>query len=129
MPKNFDIGRQARLKTEDERSFVLGGETFVAKQAIHPSALAAYDAISQADGVAATLDTVDDLVLTMIEDTDNAAGRYRAVRDNTADVITIEDLLDLVRWLVELQTGRPTGQPGDSSPGQTTTETPLTAVS
>lgn len=129
MPKNFDIGREARKKTEDERTFILGGETFVAKDGVHPSALAAYDAITEAAGVMATLATVDDLILAMIEDRDNAHARYRVIRDNTENVISVEDLLELVKWLVELQTGRPTGQPGDSSLGPPSTATPLTVAS
>jgi hypothetical protein len=127
--KNFDIGREARKKTEDQRSFTIGGETFVAKDGVHPSALAAYDAITESSGVAQTLATVDDLILAMIEDKDNAHERYRIVRANETDIISVEDLLELVRWLVELQTGRPTGQPGDSSPGAASTETQLTGVS
>ncbi len=129
MPKNFDIGRKARAKTEEDRTFILGGETFVAKDGVHPSALAAYDRITEAAGVMETLSTVDDLILAMVEDRDNAHARYRVVRDNTEDVVSVEDLLELVKWLVELQTGRPTGQPGDSSLGPQSTETPLTAVS
>lgn len=129
MSKNFDIGRKARAKTAEERTFTIGGETFVAKDGVHPSALAAYDAISDASGVGETLATVDDLIISMIEDNDNGHARYLAVRENTQDIVTVEDLLELVRWLVELQTGRPTGQPDDSSPGQPSTETPLTAVS
>lgn len=125
--KNFDSSRKARQKTEEERTFALGGHTFVAKKGVHPSALAAYDGIGDDTGVGETLEIVDDLILAMVEDRDGAHGRYLDLRADQDDPLTIEDLLELVKWLVEIQTGRPTGQPGDSSPGLTSTPTPSTA--
>lgn len=127
--KNFDTSRKARKRTHEERTFVLGGEEFVAKASLHPSAMAGYDSIDEDTKVNDVLDIVDELILESIEDTDNAHARYRVVRENRDDPVTVEDLTDLTKWLVEIQTGRPTGPPSVSEPTPPSTVTALTAVS
>lgn len=127
--KDFDKERKARQWPAAERTFLLGGETFVAKTGIHPSQFAGYDNIETAEGVKETLAIVDDLILAMIEPDDDSHGRYLQIRANMDDPITVEDLLELVKWLVEIQTGRPTGPPSASAPGQASTGTVSTAAS
>lgn len=51
----------------------------------------------------------------MIENVDHAHDRYRAARANDDDPIGMKDLTDLIQWLVEVQTGRPTELPPGSS--------------
>lgn len=127
--KNFDTERLAKKASEEDRTFVLGGETFVAKQSVHPSVLTAYDRIGKDSTITETLEVVDDCILQMTEARDDAHGRYLQVRANVDDPITVDDLLDIVKWLLEAQTDRPTGQPSASGSGQTPTATDLTVVS
>ncbi len=123
--KNFDEARRAKHKAEGERTFVLGDETFVLRPAIHPSILERYDDLDNDTPVKETMEIVDDLIVALIEPRDGAEDRYRAVRANQDDPISVEDLQDLIRWMMEIQTGRPTGPPGDSSPGETSAVTSL----
>lgn len=123
--KDFDATRKTRRRSEEERTFQLAGEVFVLKPAVHPEALETYDSITEETGIGETMRIVDELILSMIESGDDSEARYRMIRANTDDPVTIEDLQDLVQWMVEVQTARPTGQPGVSSPGQSSTETSL----
>lgn len=127
--KDFDAERLAKRATEEDRTFKLGGETFVAKRSVHPSVLAAYDRIKPETGITDTMEVVDEVILQMIETRDASHGRYLEVRANTEDPVTITDLLDLVKWLLETETDRPTGLPSASVSGQTLTEEPSTAGS
>lgn len=127
--KDFDKDRLAKRASEESRTFQLGGEVFVAKRSVHPSVLTAYDAINADTKISTTLEIVDDVILQMIEDRDGAHGRYLDVRANQDDPVTVDDLLELVKWLLEAQTDRPTGQPSGSASGQTRIETSSTGVS
>lgn len=116
MTKNFDEARQARA--EADRSFVIGGETFVRKVGVRPEVIAAYDAIDAEGSPSETLNSIDSVILDMVEDTDDAHKRYRALRERAEDPITLADLTDLVAWLIEEETGRtPTRQPSSSPAG------------
>jgi hypothetical protein len=126
--KNFDEKRHLRRSlTVDDRSFTLGGEIFVAKASMRPEALTDYDRIDETTSLTETLQIVDGVILKFLEkNPDNAPARYRKIRENEDDPVTVEDLLDLVQWLVEVQTGRPTGRPDDFSPGPSETGTTST---
>lgn len=118
--KNFDESRKHDHVPVEDRTFVIGGEVFVAKEDVHPSVLTAFDRLEDAN-VETTLAVIDETILSMVEPTDNAAERYRAVRARTDDPIKLDVMVELARWLVEMQTGRPTGQPSASAPGPTRT--------
>lgn len=120
--KDFDANRKTRRRSVEERTFKLADEVFVLKGAVHPETLETYDAITEETGIGETMRIVDELILAMIESNDDSEGRYRMIRANTDDPVTIEDLQELVQWMVETQTARPTGQPGDSSPGRSRIE-------
>lgn len=129
MPRNFDEERAARAA--QDREFIIGGETFHGRASVKPEALSAYDRLADSASVTDTLAVVDELILAMIEDEEDNAGhmRYVALRARNDDPLTIEDLMEITKYLVEAQTGRPTGQPGDSSAGPGTTGTISTVAS
>lgn len=127
--KDFDSARLAKRASEDDRTFKLGGETFVALPSVHPSVLAAYDKINAGSNITETLEVVDDVILNMIDPRDDAHGRYLQVRAEKTEPITIDDLLELVKWLLEAQTDRPTGPPSASGSGPRPTETSSTVAS
>jgi hypothetical protein len=126
--KNFDDKRRARA--ERDRAFQIGGHTFVQLVGVSPEVLADYDRIDQAN---TPTDVIDDVILQMIEDNDGAHERWRELRRQTEDglgPITLQDMTDLVEWLIEEQTGRrPTQQPSPSTGGPPATATPSTAGS
>jgi hypothetical protein len=127
--KDFDSARHAKRASEEDRTFTFGGEVFVAKTAVGRWVFKAYDRIAQNTSVGETLEIVDECVLMMIEDRDDAAARYHRVCENQDDPITTDDLMDLVKWLMEVHTDRPTGQPSASASGPTRTPPSLTPVS
>lgn len=127
--KNFDTARNQRKRTKDERTFIIGGEEFVARDGVHPDVLAQYDEINQDTTAIRTLEIIDNIIISFLEGDHSSEERYRAVRGKREDPITVEDLEDLVKWLMETQTSRPTGRPGDSSPGPDGITTTSTGIS
>lgn len=134
--KDFDPDRIGRQADEDTRTFKLGGETFVIRAAIRPDVLAGYDDIGDDTSTVETLRILDDLLVNLIEpDFGNNGGgidatdRYLALRERTEDPIELTDILDVVNWVVEVYTARPTGKPSDSGTGRSGTGTPSTVVS
>lgn len=124
--RDFDKERQVR--NERNRQFKIGGETFTAKSGVRPEVLAAYEDISTDDTTAVQiLAVIDEIVLGLIENTDDAHARYQTLRARDEDPVTLEDLQEVVQWLIQEQTGRtPTRQPSPSGDGPKETETILT---
>jgi hypothetical protein len=130
MPRNFDLER--RTWDVGERTFVLGGETFVAKENVRPEVLAQYEDVMSEDGRTLTefIKATDDTLLAMIEDPDgDRAAAYLALREREDTPVTLNQLGDLVRWLFEQYTARPTSPPSPSSNGVGGTGTNSTATS
>jgi hypothetical protein len=124
--KNFDTERKAREIPVEERTFVLGGETFIGRSSVRPEALTKWDGITEDMSVGDVLQATDDTILALIEDTDDAHARYLALRQKEEDPLTVPDLVAVGTWLVEVQTGRPTEPPtgstdSPSTPGTTST--------
>lgn len=76
-----------------------------------------------------TLAAIDDSILAMMEQTDEAAERYRALRSREDDPLTIGDLRSVVEWCIEESTRRPTGPPSSSTASLDTTGNILTGDS
>lgn len=128
--KDFDTSRAARRRSEDQRTFKLAGETFIMKNGVRPEALAGFDAITPDSPIIDMMAAWDELFLAMIEDRDGEAERrYRALRDSTVDPLTLEDLDEVVLWMMEEVGGRPTGSSSDSSDGREQTGTSSTDAS
>lgn len=127
--KNFDESRQARRRTDEQRSFTIGGETFMLKHGVRPEALAVFDTITEDSSIIDTMGAWDTLFRELVEDTDDAHARYQRLRDDATDPLDLDDLQELVEWMMEQVTGRPTGSPSGSTDGRATTGTPLTVAS
>lgn len=125
--KNFDEERAHRAS--QDRDFKIGGEVFRARSSVKPELLAPYESLDGTDSAMKALEVIDELLLAMIEPVDDAHARYRAIRERVEDAVSIEDLQELVKWLMEVQTARPTGQPVDSSTGRGATGTTSTGTS
>lgn len=125
--KNFDEARAARKNSD--RAFQIGGETFVMRSGVRPESLIAYETMTGDMAAGDALTVIDDLVLTLIEPHDNATERYRNIRANEDEPVTLADLQELVKWMVESQAARPTLPPSPSPGGRGNTGTTLTAVS
>lgn len=128
--KNFDETRTERRSSLEDRTFQLGGEVFVIRQAIKPEWMVPYEDLDPVENTSGDfVRTIDDLICAVIEPNDDAVIRYRALREREEDPVDIEDLHALVRWMIETATGRPTGQRDGSSPSRTSTGTESTVDS
>jgi hypothetical protein len=130
MPKDFDATRKRALLPE-QREFVIGGETFRVKGRVRPEAIAPFDLIEDENSPTRILEIVDGIIIDLIESENDAAGRWHQVRAVTDEneLISLEDLMELVQWMIEVVAARPTSQPGGSSPGPGATGTSSTANS
>lgn len=125
--KNFDTERKAREIPVEERTFVLGGETFIGRSSVRPEVLTKWDGIGDDMPITEVLKATDDTILALIED-DGAHARYLALRAKEDDPLTVPDLVAVGMWLVEVQTGRPTEPPTGSTDSPSTPGTTSTAA-
>lgn len=119
--KNFDDKRRIRL--EADRQFTIGGETFTQKTGLRPEVLLPWENIGADTPASEVLATIDQLVHDFIEPADDAHARWDALRKRDDDPVTLQDLQELVEWLIEEQTGRPTSPPSASTPSAPTQPT------
>lgn len=125
--KDFDGARAERsARDEEERTFKLGGETFTIRPAVRPETLIAASRVKTDSEIADDVAAFDEMLEGFLEPVDR--DRYRELRLREDDPVTFADLMDVAQWAVEVNTGRPTGQPSLSSPGLKPTGTELTAV-
>ena len=125
--KNFDEKRKARM--ERDRTFQIGGETFVMRVGLRPEVLIPWEQLTEETSATEVLNILDSIVLDFLEPHEDAHQRYLDLRQRTEDPVTLTDLQELVEWLIAEQTGRPTGQQSGSTPSAPTPPTGLTAVS
>ncbi len=128
--KNFDEARAEREKRD--RSFQIGGESFTYRPAVAPETILRWSQMTGGEIPDLTeqqaLDIFDETVLAFLEP--NQEEKWASIREpDVAHPLNVADLRELVAWLFEEQTGRPTGPPSDSSGGPATTETPSTGDS
>lgn len=119
--QNFDENKQA------EREFQVGGEKFrwryvrpetlalLARQLHSDNGGGAADVAD--DGSTPTLRHLDEQVMVFL-DSDEAKERWRNLRLREEDPVTSGQLQDIVIWLVEQQSVRPTETPSPSAPGR-----------
>ena len=121
--KNFDEVRAKRAETD--RSFVIGGETFVRKPAVAPEEILQWNRATGGEvelSEAEWIDTYDETILVLLEP--GQEEKWREVRRRDVEnPLTIGDLSGLIRWLFEEMSGRPTTPSSDSSDGRPSTET------
>lgn len=143
--KNFDEYREKRaLVGVEERSFQVGGETFVRRPAVRPEAVNPWEGIAPGMDQDEVLERIDLTVLALVEGgaKDEAHKRWIALRKRETDPVTLQDLVGLrdpdtgdeiqpgiVPWLIEEMAGRPTRPSSSSSNGAATTETTSTDAS
>lgn len=139
-------------KPVEERTFTIGGETFVARASVAPEAFARWSMMTAGefvlrdgqgkpilDGKGEPISTLteeealkvyDETVLAFLDP--GQEEKWAAVRDIDAEIpLNLEDVKAVIRWLFEQQSARPTGQPSGSSSGSATaaTGTPSTDAS
>lgn len=126
--KDFDAIRQERFRLHKQSTFKLGGETFKMRTRVRPDLIASAEAIGDEDTAAQTLAAIDETILMFIDPANRGHERYRKVRASDTDPVVLQDMLDVMKWLVEEYTARPTSPPSPSSasPKKPPTGTPST---
>lgn len=134
--KNFDELRVHR--SERDRSFQIGGETFTYRPSVAPEVMASWNEAVTGEvalGEREWLKLYDATILGLLES--GQEEKWAAVRaPGVALPINLADLSTLMEWLLAEQSGRPTERPSDSTQtdGPTGTEStdtsspPLVAV-
>ncbi len=111
--KNFD-----EMKPTD-REFRVGGETFHWRD-VRPEVLTSFEPSENgADDPNAAWRLMDDQILLFIASDEHE--RWKAVRAQDDDPVTIQQINAILTWLMEEQTGRPTEAPSPSGSGRTRT--------
>lgn len=117
-----DFDEERRDRVEEDRRFRIGGETFTARAFVRPEAIDDYDRMTADTPAEEALATLDRLIVDLVED-DDAADRWATMRQNTDSTTALDltSILELVKWLVERHTGRPTAAPSPSAAGRVST--------
>jgi hypothetical protein len=145
---DFDTARKQRAardaKTAASRTFQIGGEKFTWAPSARPEALTVLTTIrpGKRDNTGAyildaddepvdrgtplheSVAIIDSIITDLIEDKDNAHERWASLRTRTNDPITLEDMQELVQWLISQVANRTPTQPSSQSTrGRTPTAT------
>jgi len=112
--KDFDIIRAERVNPD--RSFRIGGEEFTFAAVVSASVAASYEDIvtDPKRSSSEALEAMDDFVLSMIPPEQHP--KWKAIRNRTGDdALSTDDIVEVLRHITEVTSGRPTVQSGDSS--------------
>ena len=122
--KDFDTERRERHAKREaemgERTFLLGGETFTFRAASSYTVLGdigSSEEMSAGDLIA----VMEEALVKMLES--GQEDRFLSVIRSQEDPLTFSDLTQLVQWLTEAQTERPTIAPSPSTGGDATIST------
>lgn len=126
--KDFDTDRVHRVQRD--RKFQIGGEEFTYLPSVRPEAMADWNEGVTGEvelGERKWLELFDSTIIALLEP--GQEEKWRSVRENADPAINLQDLQDLMKWLLAEQSGRPTGSPSDSTEtdGPTTTESTATS--
>lgn len=131
--KNFDDAQRTRheekAKELGDRSFTFRSEDFHVRANVRYGVIKAVAGISENTDGNSVFEVIEDAVISLIDPTNNAAKRFRKVAAGEEFPVTFEDLIELLNWLIEEQTGRPPTPAESSSSGQTQNGTPSTEIS
>lgn len=124
--KDFDTERHERHAAREQdlgdRSFVLGGVTFTYRAVSSYTVMG--DIGSDKDmGAAELIGVMEQALLKLIEP--GQEEEFLAAIRSEDDPFSFADLTELVQWLTEAQTDRPTQAPSPSTSGDVATSTAL----
>lgn len=126
--RDFDAERRERYP--EPVTFRMRDEVFTVIQGISPEEYGAkaqpFFSMTRATPNDEALKIADEFVVAFT-DGDDSAERWKKVRALRNPAVTVREIFDLCRWIIEEQTGVPTQQPapspdGDGSDGELSTE-------
>ena len=111
MPRNFDEERQF------DPEFILRGQTFRMK-IVRPEVIAEWEDSPIPDKSVDAIAYIDNKIKQFIENSDGSHERWDTLRQNEEDPVSMGELDELLRWMVETQSARPTKPLSPSAPGR-----------
>lgn len=116
--RNFDEER--RVREEADRRIKVGGKEFTYKPSVAPEVIMAWNAAATGETEGLTearwLELFDETILAMLDP--GQEEEWASIRDrNSPHPLNLADLREVLRFLIEQATGRPTTPPSGSSPG------------
>lgn len=110
-PRNFDEDLSEDLE------FVVGGETFKMKY-VRPEVLAAWEDEETSEKSEGALKQMDARIKLFLDGTNGAHKRWDDIRARDDNPVSMGQINDILLWMVEVQSGRPTIQPSPSVIGR-----------
>lgn len=101
---------------EQDLSFKIGGETFKMRY-VRPEVLAAWEDEPIDEKSDELLKRQDERIMAFLNGEDNSRDRYLKLRSRENDAVPMVQVNELLRWMIEVQTSRPTTQPSLSAVG------------
>jgi len=111
--KDFGLGGEV---DKTPLSFKLHDEEFNCRPSLQGKVLLSMVGAADSDDPTAMAKMMDDFFGVALIEGDS--DRFKALLEDPEKVVTVETLAEIVGWLVEQYTARPTQQPGPSSSGQ-----------
>lgn len=102
---------------EDDLSFQIAGETFRMRY-VRPEVLASWEDDSLDEKSADLLKRTDERIMVMLNGDDDSRDRWQKLRAREDKAIPMVQLNELMRWMIEVQTSRPTITPSPSESGR-----------
>jgi hypothetical protein len=97
--------------------FVIGGETFKMKY-VRPEVLAAWEDEEVVQKSEDALKQMDERIKLFLDDSNGALERWDKLRARSDNPVSMGQINDLLLWMVEVQSGRPTIPPSPSVTGR-----------
>ncbi len=111
MPRDFDSERYEDLE------FIVAGESFKMKY-VRPEVLAAWEDEAAADKSEDALKQMDARIKLFLDDSNGAIERWDKLRTREDNPISMGQINEILLWMVEVQSGRPTSVPSPSASGR-----------
>lgn len=131
--KDFDESARVRHKENAEKfgdhPFKFRGEVFYVRANVDYDVLASVAALTEETDGSKVVTTVANAVINLIDPRDDSHERFYKVRSEGDLPVTFDDLMELLNFLIEEQTGRPPTQAESSSGGSSENGTLLTEIS
>ena len=111
MPRNFDQERSQDLE------FVIREEKFKMR-IVRPEVIASWEDEEMPSKSVDALKYTDEKIKMFLENSDGSHERWDELRKREADPVSMGELNEILVWMVEAQSARPTQQPSPSAAGR-----------
>lgn len=118
--QDFDAQRRT---VDPDRAFKILGQTFEIKRRVRPEVLKNLKNLQDSENIVSSVDAIDSQIRLLLKGSDVA--RWDALRaqddEDGENLLTVDDLADVMNWALSKVTDRPLGSPASSQPSSTTT--------